>query len=139
MGSVWASESQLQRFRDRVEMPGKITMLNLLRFREIANYTAADEAAPCSGITAYERYAALVFPLIKKLGGRIIVSGAALGTVVGPQDEEWDRMIIVEYPSIRVMLGMMSSQEYLSIAHHRTAALADSRLIPVTANERAKN
>ena len=55
--------------------------------------------------------------------------GAVRSTVVGPDDERWDDAILVEYPSRKAFLGMVTNPDYLAIAAHRSAALEDSRLI----------
>jgi len=40
--------------------------------------------------------------------------------------------VLMEYPSREAFIEMTSSAEYQAISHHRTAALADSRLIATT-------
>jgi uncharacterized protein (DUF1330 family) len=49
--------------------------------------------------------------------------------VIGPGTGEWDLVLFVQYPSRRAFLTMISDPAYLEIHHHRTAALADSRLV----------
>ena len=51
--------------------------------------------------------------------------------VIGPVEERWDEVLLVEYPSVKAFLEMVNSDAYQSIVYHRTAALKDSRLIPI--------
>lgn len=108
---------------------GPIVMINLLRFRERADYPADFAAPACTGPEAYGRYSEGVQPLLAKAGGRPLWFGLVRGTVIAPGDESWDQAILVEYPSRKAFLDMVGSPAYQAIAPHRTAALADSRLI----------
>ena len=58
--------------------------------------------------------------------------GAARFTLIGPDDERWDDAVLVEYPTKQAFLEMVMKPEYQASAVHRTAALADSRLICTT-------
>jgi len=108
---------------------GPVVMINLLRWRERASYPEGSGEAPCSGQEAYGRYSEAVAPLLAGVGGRPLWIGLARGMVIAPEDERWDQAILVEYPSRKAFFTMVTSPEYRAIAHHRTAALADSRLI----------
>lgn len=51
---------------------GPVTMLNLLRFREVADYTDSPELAPdgpISGAEAYALYGRHTIPLLQAAGG----------------------------------------------------------------------
>ncbi len=106
-----------------------VTMLNLLRYRDQADYSAYPGETACSGREAYRRYSAGVVPLLESLGGKVLFLGGGLKTIIGPADESWDDVLIVRYPSAKTLLDMITSERYRAIAHHRTAALADSRLV----------
>jgi hypothetical protein len=57
---------------------GEIVMLNLLRFRDIANYSASPELAPdtpISGAAAFDRYIAHTLPYLKGSGGSLLFLG----------------------------------------------------------------
>lgn len=113
-----------------------LVMLNLLRFRAEAAYPEGSAHAPSSGRDAYARYAAGVRPHLKTIGGQVIWMGAAQLTVIGPSDETWDEVLLVQYPSPKAFLTMASNPDYLACSEHRTAALADSRLIAMRPAER---
>lgn len=113
------------------DMP--VVMLNLLRYREQAAYEhGAADAVPCSGRDAYARYMEKVAPLLEGAGGQVIWSGSSDWSLVGPADEHWDTVLLVRYPSKDAFLAMANSPAYMAITHHRSAALADSRLVPMT-------
>jgi uncharacterized protein (DUF1330 family) len=128
MPSIDPSEAQLARLVD-LEDGKPIVMINLLRYRERAAYDSSADAEPCSGREAYERYGMCVLPLLARVGGRIRWRGDARVLVIGPADEHWDEVLLVEYPSRSAFVSMVVSDDYRAIMHHRTAALSDSRLI----------
>ena len=107
----------------------EITMLNLLRFREQAAYPEGSPHQPCSGREAYNRYSEVSIKTIAEVGGGVFWLGKAAATVIGPADESWDLVILVKYPSIDAFLTMLALPHYQQASTHRTAALADSRLI----------
>jgi uncharacterized protein (DUF1330 family) len=128
MSSVEPSEAQLARLLD-LEDGKPIVMINLLRYRERAAYEPGADDEPCSGREAYERYGMYVLPLLARVGGRIRWRGDARAVVIGPADEHWDEVLLVEYPSRSAFVSMVTSEDYRAIMHHRTAAISDSRLI----------
>ena len=119
----------LQAFQESFPADTPVVMLNLLRFREQADYAEAAGADPCSGAEAYSRYGAGVVPLIGEAGGELVWQGRPAAMVIGPTDKDWHLMVLVRYPSKDAFLAMVSSESYRAIAFHRTAALLDSRLI----------
>ena len=128
MGAIEPNPEQLKAFVAEPD-DGPIVMINLLRYREQADYAADSGETPCTGEEAYGRYSAAVTPLLVGVGGRPIWMGLARHTMIAPEGERWDNAILVEYPSREAFITMTSSPEYQAIAHHRRAALADSRLI----------
>jgi uncharacterized protein (DUF1330 family) len=110
-----------------------VIMLNMLRFREQAAYPADSEAPPCSGREAYARYGPLAAEHVRAVGGRPVWMGAPQLTLIGPSDETWDQVLLVQYPSRKAFLTMAANPAYLACAVHRTAALADSRLVAMLA------
>ena len=63
------------------------------------------------------------------MGAQILLALRTSESIIGPDEHEWDMVIAVRYPSRQAFLEMTSNPEYLKIHGHRTAALADSRLI----------
>ncbi|GAB5518469.1 MAG: DUF1330 domain-containing protein [Rhodothermales bacterium] len=115
-------------------LEGPVVMLNLLRFRAEADYSASPElapAAPISGAEAYERYIAHTLPFLEAAGGTVLFSGMGGPWLIGPAAEQWDRVLLVQHQSAAVFLAFARNPEYLAGMGHRTAALADSRLLPI--------
>jgi len=109
-------------------------MLNLLRFRETADYSASPDLAPgepISGAEAYEIYSTLTIPLLTEVGGRAIFMGTGGQLLIGPSEARWDQVLIIEYPDVAAFGAMTQDPRYHAGAGHRTAALADSRLLPM--------
>ena len=129
MPSIEPTSQQLQQLAAAADDRTPIAMINLLRYRDRAAYPSGADAAPCSGREAYQRYGAGVTPILAEAGGRILWFGSARQTVIGPEGEQWDDAILVQYPSRKAFLGMVSRPDYQRVAIHRTAALSDSRLI----------
>ena len=123
---VHPTSEQAQRFAS-ADVDGPIVMLNLLRFRERA---AGDEGM--SGQESYQRYGQRFQAMQERYGATPIYIGEPKATVIGPPDEEWDLMVVVEYPSLEAMVTMTQDPDYLEMASDRTNALLDSRLVLTT-------
>lgn len=120
----------------RRDIRGPVVMLNLLRFREVADYSATPELAPgdpISGREAYRRYEEHTRPFLGEVGGEVLFLGAGGAPMIGPLDERWDLVLLVRYPSASAFLSMAGHDPYLAGIGHRTAALEDSRLVPMEA------
>lgn len=74
---------------------GPVVMLNLLRFRPIADYSTTPHLAPAepiSGEVAYKRYIEYTLPYLEKSGGSLVFLGKGgvprrtFSRAVGPRD-----------------------------------------------------
>lgn len=111
---------------------GHVVMLNLLRFRPVADYSAAPNLAPASPITgeaAYELYMKHTLPYLKTSGGEVLFYGKGGEFLIGPTEERWDAAMLVRQASVTTFLAFASNQGYLAGIGHRLAALEDSRLL----------
>ncbi|MEQ1440162.1 DUF1330 domain-containing protein [Fontimonas sp. SYSU GA230001] len=133
MTSVDLTPERFKHLFERVPADTPLTMLNLLRFREVAAYAAERGLPACTGAAAYAAYSRAVLPLLQRVGARVVWNGRARHTVIGPADEQWDEVLLVEYPSVAAFAQMVKSAEYQAIYFHRAAALRDSRLIATVA------
>jgi len=110
-------------------------MLNLLRFRSIADYSAsphlANRESPITGEAAYQLYIEHTLPYLKESGGEVLFYGRGGGYPIGPSDERWDAAMLVRQSSPAAFLAFASNEKYLVGMAHRTAALEDSRLLPL--------
>ena len=113
---------------------GEVVMLNLLRFRDRADYSHAPELEPEGGTTgevAYRTYMAAIEPLLIASGGGVLFAGKADEFLIGPDEEKWDLALLVRQASVQSFLAFASEPAAQTAGHHRTAALADSRLLPL--------
>lgn len=127
MRSIDPDQKQLPEIFSKIPDGQPIVMVNLLKFREVADYQ--DEAARCSGREAYRTYSQTTIRKIKEVGGQLVWRGAAAASVIAPEGEEWDDVLLVKYPSIGAFKKMLADPEYQQCTHHRTAALENARLI----------
>jgi uncharacterized protein (DUF1330 family) len=112
---------------------GELVMLNLLRFKDVADYSNALELAPqqpISGKEAYQLYMKKTLPLLKKSGGEIFFLGTCEHFFIGPSEEKWDLMMLIKQKSLANFLAFATDPRYLEIIGHREAAIVDSRLLP---------
>jgi uncharacterized protein (DUF1330 family) len=105
-----------------------VVMLNLLKFAE----RSGGGNGAVSGRDSYARYGDRVRSMLEDVGGRVLWQGRADSVVIGGEGDDWDAVILVEYPSRKAFLEMTSNPKYGEVAKDRTAGLADSRLIAMT-------
>jgi len=113
---------------------GPVIMLNLLKFKDVADYSEFPELKPdesISGKKAYDFYMKHTLPLLKEVGSSLIFMGRPDHFLIGPQEEKYDLMLLVKHESASRFLEFAGNEKYKAIAGHRAAALADSRLLPV--------
>ena len=108
-----------------------IHMLNLIRLRDLADYP---EGHPNhgKGLTGREAYAIYgnAFQALVADDGAAMVWQAPLECVVTGPPGEWDEAFVMGYPNSGTFMAMVKNPRYVAEAlPHRTAAVADSRLI----------
>jgi len=72
------------------DIQGNVIMLNLLRFRDVADYSAHPELAPdvpISGAEAFNRYIEHTLPFLRESGGDVLFLGTGGEFLIGPEDE----------------------------------------------------
>lgn len=115
---------------------GEIVMLNLLKFKDIADYAHLPAIAPkevISGKEAYQLYMDHTLPFLKETGSEVVFAGKSNSFLIGPSQEDWDLVLLVKHKDAATFLAFAQNEKYLVIAGHRTAALEDSRLLPIEA------
>ena len=120
--AVSPSQAQLEGFLDP-DAKGPIYMLNLLSFKEKAEYADGRETT-LSGKEAYQIYAAGVSKVITQVGGHLGFGADIERLMLGEVETLWDQVAIAMYPSRAAMLEMIQMPEYAEISVHRTAGLA---------------
>jgi len=98
-----------------------LQMLNLLKFKEKV------EGTDISGVERYKEYMKATVPFFEKSNAKITFFGNAKFTLIGPQELEWDKVLIVEYAHKNDFIKMISTEGYPS--EMRKSAVEDSRLI----------
>jgi hypothetical protein len=127
-----ADENVMQLLKRRIS--GPVVMLNLLRFREQADYSSFPELAPpspISGSDAYDLYVRHTMPFLTASGGSVVFYGTGGHNFIGPSDERWDLVMAIRQASVADFFAFASNAEYMAGVGHRAAALEDSRLIPM--------
>lgn len=102
---------------DETDRP--VVMVNLLKYK-------AGE-----GQEQYERYGDVARTKIAETGGRIIYAGRCDQVLVGEKGD-WDAVAIVEYPSRKAFLEMVSQPDYRESLSHREAGLERTVVLATT-------
>ncbi len=129
LSAINPTREQLAAFAEKLPVDTPILMLNLLRYNPEAQYPADSEHSPCSGREAYARYSRTALTKVRGVGGEVQVLASIEVALIAPAGEQWDELLLVRYPSKDAFLSMIGDPEYKAATVHRTAALADSRLL----------
>jgi uncharacterized protein (DUF1330 family) len=103
-------------------------IINLLLYKEWADYPEGTITEKLTGQQAYDRYSELSIPFVNKVGGVPMWRGLFGVNLMGPADAEWDEILIMQYPKRSAFEEMFNDPLYQKIVFHRTAAVKDSRL-----------
>ena len=128
---VTPNEDQIKGFMEPGP-EGPIYMLNLLKFKEKAEYEDGRET-DLSGADAYAIYGAEVVAHLAKVGGAPVFSGVVERLMLGEVEELWDTAAIAMYPSRQAMMTMISDPDYQASAVHRSAGLKGQLNIELSA------
>ena len=91
---IHPSQAEIDAFAQQSVSSKPIVMLNLLRFRELADYAGADvDPGPISGRAAYERYSRAVVKLLWRTGGWLLWAGSVRTNLIAPSYEQWSRSL----------------------------------------------
>ena len=103
-----------------------VMMLNLVAFRDEAQYPDGRKATGADAYAAYGRESA---PVFRRVGGEILWRGRPEVMLIGPADKRWDLIFVARYPTANAFLEMITDPVYREAVKHRQAAVLDSRLI----------
>ena len=95
------------------DFEGPVAMLNLLEFKERAEYEDGRET-DLSGREAYALYGRQMAPFVASKGGRLLHSSVPRRLVIGDGELEWDAVAIMEYPSKEAFVAIASAPEVAS-------------------------
>ena len=99
---------------------GPVVMLNLLKFK------------PREGASEYTKYGDAAVQMVEARGGKVLWMGKVDQTLIGPVDETWDAIALVQYPSRKAFIEMTSTKEYDSAHEHRESGLERTLLLACT-------
>lgn len=103
----------------KIDQP--LSMLNLLKFKEKV------DGEELSGKERYKEYMKATSPFFEKANAKVVFYGDAKFNLIGPQDLEWDKVLIVEYATKNDFINMITTEGYP--AEMRKSAIENSRLI----------
>src|SRR5690349_18711209 len=95
---------------------GPVVMLNLLRFRQTADYSASPELSPdtpISGADAFQRYIDHTLPYLRETGGDITFLGSGGAFLIGPPTERWDMAMLIRQASVESFIAFANHAPYL--------------------------
>ena len=122
---VYPNREQMKGFFEEGNDDQPIYMINLLKFKEKAEYKDGRETS-LSGREAYALYAEIIEKHLIEIGGELIFKSKVTRITVGKVDELWDAIAIAKWPSKKVMGENMmpTDPELLEGYQHREAGLA---------------
>ena len=104
---------------------GPIWMVNLMRYRDHAVYADGRET-DLSGREADDRYAP--FGPFRTVGAELVFLADVEEQLLG-EDQEWDRVAVVRYPTRQSFLAMQDLPEYVELHAHKDAGMASTFVI----------
>lgn len=112
------------------EVDGPIYMVNLMKYREVADYEVAGSTESASktaisGKDADDKYNPA--SILNKIGASIVYVADVVGNHIG--DEDWDRIAIVKYPTRRSFIEMQSRKDFGEKHVHKAAGMLRTALI----------
>jgi uncharacterized protein (DUF1330 family) len=125
MSAIRPNRAQFEALATSTET-GPVVMLNLLKFKAKA---AGEEG---SGAEAYQRYGDAVVKMVEEQGGRLLWQGRADQILIGDPAADWDSVVLVEYPSRKAFIEMVSAPKYEEAHEHREAGLERTVLVAMT-------
>ena len=121
---VFPNREQMKGFFENTDDNEPIYMLNLLKFKEKAEYKDGRETN-LTGREAYTIYAEFMDKHLNEIGGELVLHTDVKRLAVGKVEELWDVVAIAKWPSRKIMGENMmpSDPEYLEAYQHREAGL----------------
>lgn len=125
--AVYPSPDQIEKLMG-LEDEGPVSMLNLIKFKDKAEYADGRETN-LTGAEAYGLYAAKMKPFVEKAGGRFVLSGQVETLMIGKGSGDWDVVALVEYPSRKDFIEITGAPEVREFGVHRAAGLEGQLLV----------
>lgn len=115
----------------KLPMDEEIHLLNMMRFKDKAEYPEGSEFAKkgWTGAQAIAEFRRNAGSIVERVGGHTHYTGMPQLTLIGPEGEQWDSIFIISYPNVAAFQALLADPEYQKHFLHRKAGTADSRLI----------
>jgi uncharacterized protein (DUF1330 family) len=108
---------------------GPVVMINLLKF-------AGGRGS--EGSAAYGRYSDAALKMVEEQGGTLVWLGKVDQVLIGDETaDEWDAAALVQYPSRKAFIEMVSTPKYQEAHTHREQGLERTVLLACTPRTRA--
>jgi uncharacterized protein (DUF1330 family) len=103
---------------------GPVVMINLLKY---AGGRGGD------GAQAYGRYGDVAVKMVEERGGTVLWLGRVDQVLIGDEDADaWDAAALVQYPSRKAFIDMVSQPRYQEAHGHREEGLERTVLLACT-------
>jgi len=109
----------VEMFSIPAEEDGPIWMVNLMKYREIADYVDGRELN-ISGEEADGLYAPI--SVLSEIGAEIVFIGDVEIQLLG-EDPQWDRVAVVKYPTRRSFVEMLARKDFKEKHVHKEAGM----------------
>ena len=130
--SIDPTAAQVRALRDNGR-DGPVVMLNLLKFRDDAAYPADSGEPAMSGAAAYDRYQHAFTVTVGAISQAEVLYDGPVEQVfigmAGTPETDWDKVLMVRYPTRQHFLAMMADEGYRVALVHRYAGLARTVLL----------
>lgn len=130
--SIDPTRDQVRALRDHGR-DGPVVMMNLLKFRKVAEYPSEMGMAPCSGAAAYAHYQhAFTIAVGAVSQAEVLYDGPCEQVFIGQAGTDatdWDKLLLVRYPTRQHFLTMMADASFREALVHRYAGLERTVLI----------
>jgi uncharacterized protein (DUF1330 family) len=125
MSAITPNPQQFQQLARSPET-GPVVMLNLLKFKQRA------DTGNGTGAESYSRYGETAVRMIEERGGHVVWQGRATQVLIGDPAADWDVVVLVEYPSRKAFIEMVSDAGYLKSHEHREQGLERTIVLACT-------
>lgn len=116
---------------------GPVVMLNLNKYREVAEYEDGRDVGGKSGREVYNDYGAVAVQGLAHVGAKILWATEATTPLIGCDHDAYDEVLAIWYPSRAAFVELTNFPGYQDALVHRDAALAWSSLIPCVGSDDA--
>jgi len=124
MGNLENNTDEMQKFMQHPD-DKPVVMINLLKFKN-------QDKHGVNGEELYRCYKQKAAELLAQVGGKLLWLGKADQFIIGNENEKWDEILLVEYPSRSAFLKMTQLPDFEEVQKDRRASLESTVLIAST-------